>query len=412
MRIAIAGPISVQGLRKYLNNPDDDLPVGNDGAPLLNTLITALVDRGHEISAYTLDFGLEKSNVTQYTTRGKNGFRLFVGPYRKHAFRSNHIGCGRMLDMFRLERRFLIDTIRMDKPDLVHAHWTYEYALAAIDSGYPHAITAHDAPFQVLRYNPGAYRAGRYLMARRTYQKAHILTAVSPYLKKQVQRYTNIPIRIIGNPIPHKVLDALDHPVARRQVSQCPKVAMILNGWGRLKNGKSGLRAFSFMRKKFPGATLYCFGVDFGVGEAASKWAIKKRLDIGVEFIGATPHDELLDRIKSIDLLLHPALEESFGLVLIEAMALGIPVIAGRESGAVPWVIDDGKAGVLTDVRSPYQVSNAIFSLLNDSDAYERIVNTARGRIRKHFSPESVAEQYEAVYSEALLGHLPLDCEG
>ena len=82
-------------------------------------------------------------------------------------------------------------------------------------------------------------------------------------------------------------------------------------------------------------------------------WAQKKGLSDGVNFVGPVDPDELIDIYEQVDLMVHPSMEESFGMVLVEAMARKIPVIGGEKSGAVPWVLDNGKAGVLTDIRSP-----------------------------------------------------------
>ena len=50
-------------------------------------------------------------------------------------------------------------------PDIVHAHWTYEFALGAIESRVPTVVTAHDAPLSILRLNPTPYRLARTVMA-------------------------------------------------------------------------------------------------------------------------------------------------------------------------------------------------------------------------------------------------------
>src|SRR5205085_11099029 len=83
-----------------------------------------------------------------------------------------------------------------------------------------------------------------------------------------------------------------------------------------------------------------------------------------VQFIGAVPHARLLDEMAQSQVLLHPALEESFGVVLAEAMAMGLSVVAGAHSGAVPWV--QGDAGSLVNVRQPAQIAAALLRLLSD----------------------------------------------
>jgi glycosyltransferase involved in cell wall biosynthesis len=402
MRIAIAGPISVRGLSKFLDSPVESLPVGHDGAPLLNTLITALIKKGYDVSAYTLDAAISIGNESIFTARGNNGLRVYVGPYRPHSFRPNNGKPGRMLDMFGYERQVLLEMIAQDKPDIIHAHWTYEFALAAIESGLPYVITAHDSPLTVLRYMPNLYRLGRFFMARRVLRKANLVTAVSPYLKKKIQRYAQSPIKVIGNPIPHHALENINKSVNRQRNLNRPRVAMVLSGWGRLKNPEAGLKAFSLLRHQLPDAQLYCFGYHYGKSEVAQQWAISHGLDSGVEFKGALPHHELLDSLGEMDVLLHPSLEESCPLTLLEAMAIGIAVVGGDKSGGVPWILDNGQAGVLTDIRSPEAMYDAMLHLLTNNDVYEHTIKSAKDRINKLFTPEAVLTQYEDVYRKAL----------
>ncbi len=402
MRIAIAGPISVRGLSEFLDTPAESLPVGHDGAPLLNTLITALIKRGYEVSAYTLDVDISNNGESIFTALGTNGLRVYVGPYRSHSFRFNHGKPGRMLDMFRYERQALLEMMARDKSDIIHAHWTYEFALAAIDSGLPYVITAHDSPLAVLRHTPSLYRLGRYFMARRVYRRAKLVTAVSPYMKERIQRYAKSPIRVISNPIPYHVLEKIDQVTCKRREVNKPRIAMVLNGWGKLKNPKPALKAFALLRDKFPEAQLYCFGRHYGKDDEAQQWAISQGISEGIEFIGPLPHHELLDRIRNMDILLHPSLEESFGLSLVEAMAVCVPVIGGDRSGAVPWVLDNGRAGVLTNVSSPEAICHAMSGLLNNNEAYEHIIKLARDRVDKLFIPDAIVSQYEEIYNKAL----------
>ena len=70
--------------------------------------------------------------------------------------------------------------------------------------------------------------------------------------------------------------------------------------------------------------------------------------------------------------MIHSALEESFGMTLLEAMAKKTPVIGGKDSGAVPWVLNYGKSGVLTDVKSPKLIANEAIKLLTNEMLWEK----------------------------------------
>jgi glycosyltransferase involved in cell wall biosynthesis len=109
----------------------------------------------------------------------------------------------------------------------------------------------------------------------------------------------------------------------------------------------------------------------------------------------------LLERLASdASILVHPALEEAQPMALIEAMALGIPVIAGHRSGGVPWTLDDGRAGVFVDVTDPEQIAQAMLRLANDQQ--ERNAWGSRGRCfaEQRFHIRAVADAWETQYAE------------
>ena len=401
MKIGIAGPISTESISCHLDGYTALLPNGYVGAPFLGTLISTLIDMGHEVSAYTLDRSLDPE-MQPLLVRGTRRFRIFYCPYRPHAFRSNGRLCGRMLDLFRAERAALQRAMETDLPEIVHAHWSYEFALAAIEAGVPHVITCHDSPVQVLRYMPNLYRLGRYAMARMVFHRAQTVSAISPYLEKEVSKYTQVPITVVPNPLPATLVTHADRSATKSPRAAAPRIAMILNGWGRLKNPQAGLRAFALLRREIPDATLHLYGYDFGDNERADIWTRKHGLQENVAFHGLRRHEQLLSEIEQMDLLMHPSHEETMGMVIVEAMALGIPVVGGDRSGAVPWLLDYGRAGILTDIRNPAVMCQAMLDLLAEPERYQRLSVAAHSRAFAEFSPKSVAESYLNLYYQAL----------
>lgn len=397
MKIGIAGPISKESIAHLVDGNVRGFPRGYSGAPLLGTQIGALIERGHSITAYTTSFDLP---LSERVTATGDRFKITFCPARPRAFRYGDGHWGRAADAFKLERIALRRAMQDDAPDLVHAHWSYEFAMAAMESGMPHLVTCHDAPQVVLSYAPNLYRLVRYFMARRVLNRACHLTAVSPYLKQKIARYARVPITVIPNPLPA-------HPahldVSGRQYDPAhPRVAMVLNGWGALKNPKPALRAFALLRRRFPAAELSIMGSDYGPGGKAKAWAQSKGLTEGVHFMGPQPHPALLAKLGDSDLLLHPSLEETFSMSIAEAMSLGVPVVGGQASGAVPWVIGDG--GRLVDVRSEQAIAQAAIDLLSDSQKLAVLSAQAGENALARFSVDAVAAAYENAYQQVLSG--------
>jgi glycosyltransferase involved in cell wall biosynthesis len=393
MKIGIAGPISTQSIARFISGDISSLPLVDGASPLLGTLIGELLSRGHEVSAYTTTTNLPL-NLPQPVIAQGDRFKIYYCPQRKHSIRMNGWHLGRIVDFFGLERRYLEQAIRMDKPDVVHAHWAYEFALAVIASGKSHVVTCHDAPQEVLKYMPNLYRLGRFFMAHKAMRTAQCLTTPSPYMLGKLPKKK---IVVIANPLPpFLVCTPIDE--TRHLSTAEPIVVMAANGWGKLKNAQAGLRAFSMLLAAIPGAKLKLYGADFGSGERAEQWTIQQGITKNMEFVGRLPYTTLMQEIAKGDIFLHPSREEAFGMVVAEAMALGVPVIGGRNSGAVPWVI--GENGLLVDVENDVDITNALITVLTDSEKWQRLRVAAYQSSQSRFSPSVIADAYIAVYRE------------
>lgn len=157
------------------------------------------------------------------------------------------------------------------------------------------------------------------------------------------------------------------------------------------------------IRTIYPGVRMHLYGPDFGPGERAWSWAVEHRMEEAFVFHGWTPHTQTMRELAGMDILLHPALEESFGMTIAEAMALGLPVVAGQNSGAVPWVLGaENGGGALVDVRSPGKIAEALLSILADSALYARYSIQGHVRASTYFSSSAVAQSYLEHYRRVL----------
>src|SRR5262249_7572591 len=94
--------------------------------------------------------------------------------------------------------------------------------------------------------------------------------------------------------------------------------------------------------------------------------------------------------LQKADVFVAPSLYESFGLIFIEAMRWGTPVV-GTVAGGIPEIITDGKTGLLVPPSSPRDLTGAIVALLNDEDLRCRIGEAGRRHVEAHFSTERMA---------------------
>ncbi len=390
LHLGMLSPIEVGAYREHLHPGSwhDGLPRGMGATPV-NLLCRELLARGQRLTLFTLDPSVEDEVVLE----GER-LRICIGPYGRPAGRRP------ARDFFAAERAWLARAIRRERPDLLHAQWTYEYALAAQASDRPHLVTAHDAALRVLRHELIPYRVAHTLMAWRVLSRARRVVSVSPYVAEHIRRWLGY--RGEAAVIPNGMAQPLfDHARPPRPPGRAITYATLLNTWNRLKNGRAALEAFALARRRRPGDRLLMLGSDHGPGGPAEAWARRRGLDAGVEFAGHHPHDAALARLAAeVDVLVHPSREESLGMTLLEAGALSLPCIAGARSGAVAWTLARGEAGLLVDVDSPPALAEAMLRLAGDPALREALGQRARANTLERFHVRVVADAYLRAYAE------------
>lgn len=388
MRIGIAGPFDINILKISLGLSSSRVPRGIGGTSL-PPIIIELIKRGQRISAFTLDQTINEPLVIE-----KDLIKIYVSPSRqKHRAR----------DLFAFERRNLLDCIQKEKPEIMNAHWSYEFALAALDSGIPTLVTARDNPLQILKYNFTPYRIMRTIMAYKVIRKTDVMTVVSSNVQDHLTKYFGCKARI--SVIPNGLSEETFLMFKKKEENPNKTIifAAALNGWGRLKNTKKLIQAFSIVHKKNSSTVLWLFGVGHGNNESAMIWAQKKNIADGIRFWGHTDNQTMLQLfVDNVDVLVHPALEESFCMAVIEGMALGIPVIGGINSGAVPATLGYGKGGILVDVRSPTCLAEAMLELGSNVILRNQYVDSGRAYALENYRIEHVVDLYEDQYKNLL----------
>ena len=390
MDIAVLGFIATDDLLPLMVRQQlGTYPKGRAGAPLITNLILEYLKRGHKVLAITVDNHLSTDEPPFVYESDQLTF--VVAPYRHHTFRPNGKRAGRTIDFFRFERQQIRTVLERYKPEVVHAHWTYEFALAALDYTPNALITVHDNAQIIFKYVRTLNRFFHLLMARLVFWRGRWFTAVSPYMAESVQPWTKHPVAVVPNPVmkPTKSVE----PAVPGQ----PVISMVVNGWDDRKNSKNALLAFKEIQRRYPNAVLWAFGTAFEPDQGAPAFCAENQIK-NVVLYGQTPHDEVLEKVAQSTLLLHTSLEESFGMVMAEAMSFGVPVVAGKDSGAVPWVVEDG--GLLVDVTDVNAIVEAVDKLLSEPKLYERLAENAVRIVRTRFPIERIADLYIAQYQQ------------
>lgn len=175
----------------------------------------------------------------------------------------------------------------------------------------------------------------------------------------------------------------------------------ILGFVGRLEPEKGISIAIAAMRgivDAVPGARLRIVGAG----------SLESDLKNQVAQLGLTDHvdfaghrTDICDQMAAMDLLLIPSHNEAFGLVVLESIAAGVPLLASR-SGAFPEILEDGKYGTLADPNAPDAWAEAAINLIADPSPALAKLEKARADLLGRYTRTASVRQHAALYERLL----------
>lgn len=175
---------------------------------------------------------------------------------------------------------------------------------------------------------------------------------------------------------------------------KCPDV--LFDAWLRTQETRPRSSALLFV-----GATDSPYHeVDASLARHIREEATRRGLAHLVHFTG--PITEIEQAYRAADLFVMPSVREAFGMVLVEAMASGLPVIATRLEQVTDTVVDEGVSGLLVPPRDAEALSHAISSLLGDPVRAGRMAARARAIVTERYGLEVSAKRWLALYEETL----------
>jgi glycosyltransferase involved in cell wall biosynthesis len=391
-RIIIVGPASPAAFSSHLSGADSQraAAIKGKGAGPINVLVMALLERGFAVDLVTLT-----PEVTDLQHLSGPALDVRIGPYRKRArYRAR--------DFFAAERRAVSDLLALASGDIVHAHWTYEFALACEHERRPVLVTAHDAPLTILRLQRDAYRLARTILAYRARLGIRTMSAVSPYLAHRWRREMAYrrPIKVVPN-------ISVGLPVLAPPTTKAHRLVLDVTEGDDFRNVANLIRAFSEVRRLRPDTVLRLVGPGLSPTDRLAGWAKANGLDASVEFVGPVVHSAIPYHLAEADIFAHVSLEESHGMSVGEAMHAALPVIGGQRSGAIPWTLDEGRCGLLVDVRDPGAIAEGVLRVFADPGLAAELGKAARSRAVTTFGPDAVVRGYLDGYATAIQEQAP-----
>jgi len=389
MHIALCTPIALDLFDNYVEHASP--LIKGYPYPFAFFLASKLLNRKHRVTVITSSFEIRQKMEWWSPDRQ---LHVIAVPRRRPRF-----SCW---DFYRREVSMMRRELIACQPDVVHAQWTYEYADAGLSSGLPCLVTARDAPWIVARQFRAFYRLYRAIYASlwivpRLSTMSSVSTHIDAIFKKE-PFFKPLNTWIVPNGINEQfVAEAPKQCVA----NPLAPVFFDVSSWTGLKNPIPLLRAFQHIRTVLPMARLCLGGLSMDGRTSLERYAIRNNLLDGVELIGPLSNHDLLRFLEEqVDVVVHTSREESFSMIALEGMAKGIPVIGGKRSGGVPYVLGNGQAGVLVDVQSPQEIADAMLRLVTDHTFYQHIATQALARVHQCFLLDNIVTEYERIYDE------------
>lgn len=388
MKIGMASPFELQMLLDYLYEEDNInmQSIRGLGGTQPTQIAIQFIKMGYKVSIFTLSQDIKPNEHKVF--RGEN-LTIFVGHFRR--------GKKVVLD-FQLKEIILVKRmIEFDKPDILSCHWTYEFALSGILSKIPTLITVRDWSPEILKLTKKPYRFMRMIMSFFVYIFGKKFIPNSPYIEGKLKFLKDKKLKIIPNGIDDGLL--LNNEKKFNKFSEL-KLISINNGFNEIKNVKVLISAFDKLLKTYKDITLYLVGDGFGIKEEAFEWCEKNKLLDNIVFVGRIEHKKVIALIDECDLMVHPAREESFGNILVESMARRVPVVAGQNSGAVPWVVGD--SGLLININNEDEIYESILYFIKDPEKLNDYSRKGYDNVHTRFRLSQVALEYINNFNKVL----------
>ena len=282
------------------------------------------------------------------------------------------------------------------------------------------AITASDGSFPVVVRAEGAGLTGDChwqleatcgLRIKRRCQKADALIAPSPAIEREliVAGYSRKRIHYIPNGVPMPELrDAANRAEARADLAEADPSLAIGNDaplavyTGRLHEMK-GLdylvRAWPRVLKQLPTARLWL------VGDGPHRQALHEligHLGLWGFVYMAGSFDDVEEFLRAADLFVLPSLEEGMSLAVLEAMAIGLPVIA-TNIPANEAIVADGLTGRLSPPRNADRLAELVIELFNDRPQAQRLADAAHQQVIEKFSIDRMIDDHLELFDRTLM---------
>lgn len=246
----------------------------------------------------------------------------------------------------------------------------------------------------------------------RALQKASLLTAPSSYTARKMAGEQNIPeskIRRLPWPLSPDFIKLAEHPGKLPLPRGFPRGRIILTvgRWAareRYKGVDALIVAVARVRTTIPDVQLVAVGSGDDLSRLRSIAAEEQVAD-RVHFLEGLSKEELASRYAAADVFALPSIGEGFGLVFLEAMAFGKPVV-GADAGGITDLIRDGSNGLLIPPNDPDGLAQGLSRLLQDEALRRKLGECGAAMVRREYQFDAFREALDQILGDVACGRL------
>lgn len=237
------------------------------------------------------------------------------------------------------------------------------------------------------------------------FKKVDFLTVISVYLGWLARRLGYYgQIKLVPNGVDLERFDVENLSLKSKAIKATLGIASdapIIISVSRLvgKNGMEDLiRGFAQLARS--DAHLFILG-EGALQERLESVARETDAHERMHFLGTVPHAEVPNYIGIADVFVRPSLSEGQGVSFIEAMAMGVPIVA-TPMGGIPDFLKDGETGLFCQPHDPTSVATAIERLLEDQELRARVIENAYRLVKERYSWEKIVQEMDAIFMKFL----------
>jgi glycosyltransferase involved in cell wall biosynthesis len=349
-----------------------------------------LVQRGHQVTVLAGNYAREPQNQEAFP------FQLvYLASFSRWGF---YVTPG------------LIPWLRdhLDRYDLVHLHEfrTFQNIIAssfAAHSQKPFFLTGHGTVPNIIE-RQGAKQLFDRLFQKKILGSIDTFIAVSP---QEVEDYHRLgiqsaKIRLVYNGVVIPEDGKWRDEVPLAGIGDGGRIILFLGRLHKLKKIDVLVKAFALLSKQLPDACLVIAGPDGGAQPQLESLAARLGIQDKVRFTGPVFGEDKAAWYRAASVLAYPSAYEIFGLVPLEALLCGTPVVVTQGPG-MGRIIEEAQAGKTVPTDDPAALAEGIAWVLDHPQAARQQVLAGQAFIHDHLTWENIAAQLEAVYLERTL---------